>query len=301
MGRRGRKKFFSIIFVPDQEQEPISFSMSYLKGKWILFFIGLLLIHIILGGLAYYKIAQLEKTKQLLAFSNADLTARNKRIERLMKEFETIRETDAKIRKAFGSSLGLPEQDNKTLLSEISLKGGVDAPQTQMPHYESKPVTQSEPQRQNGLYFLMESEGDYLDPDYIPNLLPIEGFLTTHFQKGGWYVGRSHYGIDIAAPKGSPIKAAGKGVVLMANWTPDLGNIVVLSHGKGLFSYYAHAMHLLVRQGFKVEKGQTIALLGSSGISSAPHLHFEIWKNGEALNPEDFIYALPRQEPTGGS
>ena len=66
----------------------------------------------------------------------------------------------------------------------------------------------------------------------------------------------------------------------------------MLAHGNGLFSYYAHAMRLLVAQGMHVERGDVIAFVGSSGISSAPHLHFEIWKDGEALDPEKFVFAL---------
>lgn len=300
MARRGRKKYFSIIFVPDQEQEPISISMSYLKGKWLLVLAAVFCIHLITGGFAYYKIVQLEKTKQTLTSSNTELVARNKRIEIIAQEFQDIRVTGEKIRKAFGSSLGLTD-DEKDVLNDIPLRGRVE--ETHVPQqipYTEKYGRASSSQAQSGLYFLTKSQASYYDPDYLPTMLPVEGFLTTHFQKGGWYIGRSHYGIDIAAKKGTVIRAAGAGVVLVSNWTPDFGNIVVISHGHGLFSYYAHAMHVLVRQGFEVKRGQPIALLGSSGISSAPHLHFEIWKDGKPLDPEDIIYALPRQEPAEG-
>ena len=103
-------------------------------------------------------------------------------------------------------------------------------------------------------------------------------------------------GIDVAAKKGSPIRAAGAGIVIMSDWTPDFGNVVVISHGQGFITYYAHAMRLLVNQGDKVRKGQLIALVGSSGKSSAPHLHFEVWQGDKPLDPERFIYALPRRK-----
>ena len=145
---------------------------------------------------------------------------------------------------------------------------------------------------QNQLLRLTEKSSDYFDPEYLPTQLPVEGLITTRFQEGGWYVGRSHLGIDIAAKKGTHVRASGSGTVVFAAWTPDFGNVVVISHKQGFFSYYAHAMRLLVTQGNQVRKGQPIALVGSSGFSSAPHLHFEIWKGNKPLDPEKFIYAM---------
>jgi murein DD-endopeptidase MepM/ murein hydrolase activator NlpD len=101
--------------------------------------------------------------------------------------------------------------------------------------------------------------------------------------------------------EGTPIRAAGSGIVLLANWTDDFGNAIIIAHGYGFFSYYAHAMRLLVTQGSVVRKGDIIALLGSSGISSAPHLHFEIWKNGEPLDPERFIFSIQGPEEKTGT
>ena len=68
----------------------------------------------------------------------------------------------------------------------------------------------------------------------------------------------------------------------------------MISHGGGFYSYYGHAQRVLVDQGDNVQKGQPIAYLGSSGPSSAPHLHFEIWKNGEPVDPIKILYAQPR-------
>jgi len=269
--------------------------MSYAKGRLLLAVMVGLMVHFILGGVAYYRIFRLEKTESALQKENEELKVQNKKIERIAKEFQEIRLTDEKIRRAFGGSLGLVGQ------SAIDLEN-LELPATGRMLSSGVPVGETSPresriaQIQNRLSFLSEKSGDYFDPEHLPTLLPVEGFLTTHFQKGGWFVGRSHYGIDIAAKKGSVIRAAGAGVVLFADWTPDFGNVVVVAHGNGFFSYYAHAMRLLVDQGFRVRKGHPIALLGSSGISSAPHLHFEIWKDGEPLDPEKFIFALHRRE-----
>ena len=294
MSGRRRKKYFSLIFVPDQEQNPKSISMSYLRGRVILGVLAALTVHFILGGVGYIRLGRLERMTAGLREENIRLKDENRRIEQIVMDLQEIRQLDLKIRKAFGGSLGLEGYEGSGLGSmELAAREQDRAPLlgTQA---SSSPVQQV----QNGLYFLVEDESHFLGPDYLPTFLPVEGFLTTHFQKGGWFVGRSHLGIDIAAKKGSVIRAAGAGVVLLAGWTPDFGNVVVISHGKGMYSYYGHAMRLMVEQGFRVRKGQPIALLGSSGMtSSAPHLHFEIWKNGEPLDPERILYALPRREP----
>ena len=300
MKKRNRKQFFSIIFVPDQEQDPKSVSMSYTMGRLLLAIMTVLVIHFILGGIAYYRVLRLEKTTGTLIDENQELKARNRKIEQLWKEFNQIRAFDEKIRKAFGQTLGLAQTDEQDLQSPRMPVQHRRQETGGAPVEASSRMTNIE-QLQNSRYFLTEERGDYFDPEYLPTNLPVEGFLTTHFQRGGWFGGRSHNGIDIAAKKGTVIRAAGAGIVILADWTPDFGNLMVISHGNGFVTYYAHALRLLAGQGHRVRKGQPIALLGSSGSSSAPHLHFEIWKDGVPIDPEKFIFAMQRSEAETGS
>lgn len=291
MKKRSRRKYLSLIFVPDQEQDPKSISMSYHKGRIILAVLVILIFHCIFGGVGYYRVYRLGKLTSALQNENKELKVRNKKIEEIAEQFEMIRLQDEQIRRAFGTQLGIQESSDLDLAmmndQVVAYNSSLMAKNVETPSFETnrQPV-------QNGLYFLTEGTGEYYDPEYLPTRLPVNGYLTTRFQEGGWFVGRSHLGIDIAAQKGTSIRAAGTGTVIFADWTPDFGNLVVIAHGNGLFSYYGHAMRLLVLQGTKIERGDVIALVGSSGISSAPHLHFEIWKNGKALDPEKFIFAL---------
>jgi len=298
--KRKRKRFFSLILVPDQDQDPKSISMSYTKGHFLISVLVVFIIHSVLGGLGYYRLIKLNSLKNDLQTENEELKIRNKKIEQIAREFQEIRNTDEKIRRAFGGSLGLSSQSIEDIRSLEVKQPPKKTPKQALDislFGEQSPVNKIH----NRLYLLTESESDFLDPQYLPTLLPVSGYLTTHFQRGGWFIGRKHYGIDIAEEKGTPIRAAGSGIVLVANWTPDFGNVVVISHGNGLYSYYGHAMRLLVIRGVHVKKGQTIALLGSSGItSSAPHLHFEIWKDGEPLDPEKYLYALRHQNSGNG-
>lgn len=265
--------------------------MSYANGRVILGMMVILSIHIILGAIGYVRLFRLQKTMNTLRDENEGLRVDNKRIEKIIAEFHEVRALDEKLRNAFSGTLGLEGQSTMDLGEYARNLSKMESSATQSRMSSSTPTVS---RIQTGLYYLTTKDEDYFSPDHLPTLLPVEGIVTTHFQKGGYFSARSHYGIDIATMQGSTIRAAGAGTILLADWTPDYGNVVVISHGGGFVSYYAHAMRLLVEQGNRVRKGQPIALLGSSGISSAPHLHFEIWKNGEPLNPETFIYALPK-------
>ncbi len=103
---------------------------------------------------------------------------------------------------------------------------------------------------------------------------------------------RQHQGIDLAAPIGSPIRAIASGTVVFADPYAGYGNLVVVKHGGGMTSHYAHCSSIKVRTGDRVRAGQIIAAVGSSGHSTGPHLHLEIRINGEAKNPESYIPGL---------
>jgi len=297
MRKRNRKKHFSLIFVPDQDQDLKSVSMTYGRGRLLLVIIVILAFHIFSGAVGYFRIIGLEKLRISLQDENKDLKAQNKKIEEIAREFHQLQLISGKIRKAFTDPLGLG--NNNVDLNDLRTQAAARNYSSESLRSGASIIDRSGSRSQNGLTFLENKGGYYFDPPHWPTQLPVDGYLTTHFQEGGWFVGRSHLGIDLAARQGTVIKAAGSGYILLADWTPDFGNVVIISHGEGISSYYAHALRLMVVQGQRVRRGQPIALLGSSGISSAPHLHFEIWKSGKPFDPEKIVYALPRSRPGG--
>jgi len=101
--------------------------------------------------------------------------------------------------------------------------------------------------------------------------------------------GSLHPGLDIAVPRDSYIRAAGGGVVSVAGTDEVYGQYVIIDHGNGLESLYGHASRLFVRAGQEVERREVIALSGSTGISTGPHLHFEIRSAGDAVDPLAFV------------
>jgi murein DD-endopeptidase MepM/ murein hydrolase activator NlpD len=111
---------------------------------------------------------------------------------------------------------------------------------------------------------------------------PVDGVVVSGF---GMRWGRMHEGIDIAASSGTPIRAAASGTVIHAGWLGGYGNLVVIDHGNGLATAYAHASSILVGVGQQVAQGETVSLVGSTGHASGPHLHFEVRINGVAVDP----------------
>jgi murein DD-endopeptidase MepM/ murein hydrolase activator NlpD len=119
-------------------------------------------------------------------------------------------------------------------------------------------------------------------PSHWP--LDVQGFVTRGQVRPG-DPAESHPGIDIAVPAGTPVRAAGGGTVAAAGMDQDYGLFVLLRHPDGYETMYGHASRLVVGEGDNVGAGQVIALTGSSGRSTAPHLHFEIRRDGKSLDP----------------
>lgn len=115
---------------------------------------------------------------------------------------------------------------------------------------------------------------------------PCDGVVVSGF---GMRWGRMHEGLDIGCGNLTPNRAAAAGTVIYAGWLGGYGNFVVVDHGNGLSTAYAHASSLAVSVGQKVSQGQTVSLVGSTGNSSGPHLHFEVRVNGSAVDPLAYL------------
>ena len=129
--------------------------------------------------------------------------------------------------------------------------------------------------------------------DTLPDLYPVSvGYRSSSY---GWRIDpmlgvRSfHEGLDFSAAEGDEIKATASGIVIAAGKAPDYGNYVKIKHGGGIETRYAHASKLLVKKGDLVNKDQVIALVGNTGRSTGPHLHYEIRLNGRSLDPRKYL------------
>lgn len=128
---------------------------------------------------------------------------------------------------------------------------------------------------------------------------PVRGRISSEF---GWRVDpihgqrKFHQGMDLAAPEGTPVRACMPGRVILSDYRDGYGNVVVVEHGNGFTTLYAHNRENLAREGDRVRTGECLAHLGSTGRSTGPHLHFEVRRHGQHLDPADFLDASLQTE-----
>lgn len=126
-----------------------------------------------------------------------------------------------------------------------------------------------------------------------PSVMPTSGWLTSAFARERvhpiLHLARPHEGIDVSAPMGAPIEAPASGIVTKVDWVEGYGNMLTVDHGYGLVTRYAHCSKILVVRGQRVKRGDKIAQVGSTGLSTGPHLHYEVWVNGKPVNPMKYV------------
>lgn len=114
---------------------------------------------------------------------------------------------------------------------------------------------------------------------------PVSGSISLQFDPD-----TDHIGVDIIAPKNTPIKAAMDGWVITSDWTLETGNTLAIQHTNNIVTFYKHNSALLKKVGDYVSAGEAIAIIGNTGeLTDGPHLHFELWHRGKPINPEDFV------------
>ena len=123
----------------------------------------------------------------------------------------------------------------------------------------------------------------------IPSHYPVNGFITQKANTKDIFIDKNHTGIDLAVKEGEPIFATASGFVVYSGWTFDYGNYIILYHGDDYFSVYGHQQENFVSTRDFVKRGEVIGAAGDTGISSGPHLHFEIWKDGIIIDPLDLF------------
>jgi len=127
-----------------------------------------------------------------------------------------------------------------------------------------------------------------------PSIKPVNGRITSNFGyrfspfgDGGF--GEFHPGLDLSAKADTPIYATADGVVRHAGWAQGYGQAILIDHGFGFSTLYGHAAELRVKEGDTVTRGQRIASVGTTGRSTGPHLHYEVWLNGKPVNPVPYL------------
>ena len=207
------------------------------------------------------KRSELEASKALQEETLANLNSDKSEYERLSNEAASY------FNQLSSDKAAATAEYNKAKAEEEALDAQLQAMLAQIANQNSSQVT---------------AEGEFMWP------LPSGGYISCYF---GDYDpgGRPHYAMDIAIAAGTPIYASNDGTVVTATWHSSYGNYVVIDHGEGRSTLYAHCSGLAVSAGQSVSKGQVIGYVGSTGYSTGNHLHFEFRINGQKVNPANYV------------
>lgn len=125
-----------------------------------------------------------------------------------------------------------------------------------------------------------------------PMGFPVRGNISSNYgrrEHPGSGENEFHSGVDISTSPGNPVRATADGIVSFSGWSGGSGNLVVVEHGHGFSTFYAHNRINAVKVGQKVHRGDVISYVGSTGNSTGPHVHYEIWKDGRHVNPQKYV------------
>lgn len=198
--------------------------------------------------------------------------------------FDVVTKTDFNLAsgksviKEYGS-----DGSKKVTYSYVEKNGKVVSQEVVDEEVITKPVTQvvAKGPKQTTVSYVSRGSGQ------ISGLIwPVSGRISSYY---GYRWSGFHTGLDIAADRGDPFAASAAGTVVSAGWDGGYGKSILIDHGNGVMTRYAHATQLLVSSGQYVSKGQTIGLVGSTGNSTGPHLHFEVIINGDTVNPLSYL------------
>lgn len=254
----------TIMIVKDVESAPRSIKMSTWLYRLLQILILLVLAGVIIESVTYFRMLGHSRERTQLLEENAELKEYNAKVVQLEQALVANRAMLRKMTGLVGVELEDPEWGTLAFV-------------------DSQAVAMSP-----GEGWRLPTP-DSLGQHRMPSGLPVLGWVSRTFRPDDDNPKTRHFGIDIAVREGSEVLATADGRVAMAGWDSTFGWQVVLDHGQGMQTYYGHNDTLLVESGDDVLYGDCIAHSGNTGLSSAPHLHYEIRKNNKPVNPEDYL------------
>lgn len=292
------QKHISIIIVSSDAPQAISFRFSRLWGRVMMGMVVGLLAGLVWWGMSGTPGAGLVFSAATVSQGKAQLDEAHRQIALLSQELRAMKEVARQIRAlagvtAFDSTA--PPSVAKSVPPAVSIS--VEQEVTAWAE-ERLPLLPKED-------WALDDDNDLSKRQRLlfratPSIWPVRGWVTNEFEREHDPLRRQHFGLDIAARHGSPVQAPADGIVVSAGWDKDFGWLIVVEHGYGFTTRYGHNANLKVERGERVRRGQIIALVGSTGHSSAPHLHYEIWKHGLPVDPSGYLPDTLRWEDLFG-
>jgi murein DD-endopeptidase MepM/ murein hydrolase activator NlpD len=293
------KSFYTFIVIPHASPRLHKLKLP-VRTLNILAGVGILSFFVAVGlGFSYAKMAfraadfdklQSENTDLKVQKTNLEVVTRKlgeklSHLENVSAKIQTLIENDnlSKRGKVNGPAIGGSKVDYTTaqLLRSANLKDGIDLLKGRTAEMESQLSMLEQVAQQRATRLL-----------FTPNIWPVRGPITSHYgNRADPFSGDAemHLGLDISALFNAQVHAPADGVVLYAERMAAYGNLLIIDHGNGLTTRYGHLSRPLVRVGQKVKRGEVVALVGMTGRTTAPHLHYEVRKNDRPVNPWTFL------------
>ncbi|MGD2120362.1 MAG: M23 family metallopeptidase [Gemmatimonadota bacterium] len=300
-------KKWTLLLLGESPEGIRQFSVSPRLFRWAAWGIGgFSLFALLLGGLLLFNGSAFLQAKSL-ARENSLLTAElqefRDRVDGLEQTIAHLSEQDGRVRRL----AGLDPMDEEIL--EVGVGGPGSTSPAGQPLWSADSVLANEAftveydlsaleRRAQLLSASLSEASDSLSAhreilESTPSIWPTVGVLSSRFSTSRFHPihhqSLPHQGVDISAPMGTPIVASAKGRVTHAGRKSGLGLTVEIDHGYGFKTVYGHASKILVRRGQTIERGEVIANVGSTGISTSSHLHYEVHVGGVAVNPMNYV------------
>jgi len=315
MGFKKKNRFFTIIIVPDAESKVRKFKVHHNWFRFLFIFIAIVSISmlVLIANVSLVsneldnKIAELDRLKELVNYKEieiANLDSKSNEIKAKAKILEDylaqVEDLDKVVRDITGKGGYETEITiyDKDLSANVDLKSDTD----EIFYYDFADaedldninrilddlIAKAPDIGQKLAQDKQHMEDHIYQMDHTPSIWPTKGIISSLFgeYRGG---GRRHGGLDIANDVGTPVEASAAGVVIFAARNGGFGNEVIIHHGFGFMTVYAHLDKFYVSVGDEVDKGQKIAELGNTGYSTGPHLHYEVIVNDSQVDPLDYI------------
>jgi murein DD-endopeptidase MepM/ murein hydrolase activator NlpD len=280
------KKYYTIMFIPEGNAKTFSIHVDRKILYSLMIFITIFITGFVCLLLKSGEIDTKLKIVYALTQENKGLKEENKKLNFIsakITKIEMLGDYLQRIATAAGENTKKPPSYSSSVIKQsdetIFKKDGLDD------NVDKLRLSSSD------AYQEIKQKGDASEGFLaaVPNIQPTEGWITRRFVATANDTEPSHSGIDFAATSGTLIRSTARGVVEDVYKDAYFGLMVTIKHGYGFSTRYGHCLQVLVTKGDHVERGQTIALVGNTGRSSAPHLHYEILKEGKNVDPMEYI------------
>lgn len=305
MPKKG-KEVLTLLIIPHTEKSPVSLKIpvNSLRFGAAALLIFALFLAVFIHAYTYMsgQVADLMYLKEVTKAQKEEISHLSNQTQLLIRQVEEVEELSNQVREILGMPSSAEEEYEEHLMEETFGIAAREAPLQVVSRGGDREAVSAA--ALEGLRDTLEAKAEELQQlfgaaeeyqhrmDHTPSIWPTQGRITSKFgYRRSPFTRRQqfHGGIDIANSHGTPIKATAQGEVVEASMFSGWGRLVIIDHGYGFKTYYAHLRGFAVSVGDLVTKGQTIGYMGSSGASTGPHLHYEVHVGGEKVNPREYM------------